>query len=540
MAFERRGFFKTDKLLKSKIFITVIFLSLFNAFNLSAITFKVASYNVENLFDLQYDGREYPEYIPYTGFKWDNSTYYKKLENIAKVLCDLDAHIIGLQEIESEMALKDLIATIKNRNCKYYKYYTIVKDKKEIPVRTALISVFPIVKKREIKLSGDFRDILQAKIDIGGKKLTIFVNHWKSKRWPEKHRIVFAERLIKEIGKLKTYDDYIILGDFNSNYNEFKAIKYNYKQNNTKGLTGINHILTTVSNNQLIDKFTILKNKGIRYHYNLWLEIDKFERFSYIFRNRRETPDGIIISQGLFDDLNISYVDCSFEVFKPPYLFNNNKINRWQRAKSGKAWHIGKGYSDHLPIYASFTNEPFKIKDDYPSTLFKKISNLYDDYKGKAIIKNAAIIYQHKNNCIIKSLNDRAIYCYNCLDSPKLFNVYDLLIHRIKKYKGLTEITSANIINIKGKIRDTEKFYIECNENTNYINNINEICSELEGMYKDEYLYFGKQKIRLFMPKNIKIENNKKISLQKVRIGFLKEPAIFVDEFSQLKNEYKH
>jgi len=31
--------------------------------------------------------------MPYTGFKWDNATYAKKLEHIAKVLCDLDAHI---------------------------------------------------------------------------------------------------------------------------------------------------------------------------------------------------------------------------------------------------------------------------------------------------------------------------------------------------------------------------------------------------------------------------------------------------------------
>jgi len=131
MAYSGRRFSQTHKLLKYKTLLTVIILGLFNPFNLTALTFKVASYNVENLFDLKDDKREYPEYMPYTGFKWDNATYAKKLEHIAKVLCDLDAHIVGLQEIESETALNDLITTIKNNGCKDYKYYGIVKDKKK-------------------------------------------------------------------------------------------------------------------------------------------------------------------------------------------------------------------------------------------------------------------------------------------------------------------------------------------------------------------------------------------------------------------------
>lgn len=535
MAHRRRELFKTDKMLKYKILFFAISLLLSFSLNLSAITFKVASYNVENLFDLKDDAREYPEYIPFTGFKWDNATYRKKLKNIAKVLCDLDAHIVGLQEVESESALKDLINTVKEHNCKDYKYYAIVKDSKEIPVRSAIISTFPILKKRDIKIPGDFRDILRADIDINGKHLTIFVNHWKSKRWPEKHRLIYAKKLMSEIKKLKKNRDYIALGDFNSNYDEFKTIKYNKRLNNTKGITGINHILKTISGDQLIDKFSILENQKFNYHYNLWLEIDKFERFSYIYRNKRETPDNIIISSQLFDDMNISYVDRSFGVFKPPYLFHNNKVYRWQRAKSGKAWHTGEGYSDHLPIYAYFTDEPFKIRDDFPASLNKTIADLYNNYDGDAIIRNAVVIYENKNSCVIKRENDKAIYCYKCLDNFKLFNIYDLIVHRIKKFKGLPEITSANIIRVKGSTIDVNKFYIKCNENTNFINHINEICHKVEGIYKNNYLYLGKQKIKLYINKNIKLKDNSKLILEKVRIGFFKEPEIIVEDVSQIK-----
>jgi endonuclease/exonuclease/phosphatase family metal-dependent hydrolase len=537
MAHRRGRFFKKNHFLVYTFFWFLLILLIFNNISLFAVTFKIASYNVENLFDLKDDGREYPEYIPNTGFRWDNITYKKKINNIAKVLCDLDADIVGLQEVESETALNDLIYTIKSNHCKDYGHYAIVKDKKTIPIRSAIISTFPIVKKKDIKLPGDFRDILKVDIEINGKVLTIFVNHWKSKRWPENFRIIYARKIMEEIKKLNINSDYILLGDFNANYDEFRYIKFNKRLNNTKGLTGINHILKTVSRNNLIDKFTILENLSKGYHYNLWLEIDKFERFSYIFRNRKETPDNIIISSSLFDKKNISYLDASFGVFKPLYLFNNDKINSWKRAKSGKAWHTGEGYSDHLPIYAYFTDVPFKIKDDYPASLNKTISELYKNNNTPAIIRNAALIYKYKNNCIIKRENDRAIYCYKCLDNFQILDIYDLYIHKLKKFKGLIEITSANIINKKGKIKNLDSFYITCNENTDFAKSINEICKEIEGIYNNEYLHLGKQKIKLTINKNIKIPNNKKLTLSRVRIGFLKEPTIIVEDSKEINYE---
>ncbi len=50
---------------------------------------RVASYNVENLFDLKYSGLEYYEYIPNTSWKWNKTNYKKKLQNIAKVIHDM-------------------------------------------------------------------------------------------------------------------------------------------------------------------------------------------------------------------------------------------------------------------------------------------------------------------------------------------------------------------------------------------------------------------------------------------------------------------
>ena len=57
---------------------------------LFAEKFTVASYNVENLFDLKNDGTEYKEYVPNTTSLWNKKTHDIKLNNISKVIRSLD------------------------------------------------------------------------------------------------------------------------------------------------------------------------------------------------------------------------------------------------------------------------------------------------------------------------------------------------------------------------------------------------------------------------------------------------------------------
>lgn len=52
------------------IIVSILFVLLYYITSIEAKTFKVASYNLENLFDLATDGTEYPEYIPNTGYGW--------------------------------------------------------------------------------------------------------------------------------------------------------------------------------------------------------------------------------------------------------------------------------------------------------------------------------------------------------------------------------------------------------------------------------------------------------------------------------------
>ena len=338
-------------------FLTAVFLQ---PVELYARQFKVATYNVENLFDLETSGNEYPEYAPNGIFNWNQKTFNIKIKNISKVLKDLNADIVILQEIESEKALLSLLKALKNNSVSYN--YRFISSEKQNAIKCAVISKFPFKNTAEIRIKNKaLRNILKTVIEVEDKQIVIYANHWKSKHGPEDMRVQAAEALQNDIKKLTPFTDYIVIGDFNSNYDEYLTFKNTAELNNTKGITGINHILKTISGSKPADQHTVSASETLKY--NLWLELPPDQRWSYKFKNNNETPDSIIIGPGLFDNKGISYLDDSFNRFAPNYLFKNNRIFRWQRSQNGHGSHTGSGYSDHLPIYALFTTEPFVRKN---------------------------------------------------------------------------------------------------------------------------------------------------------------------------------
>lgn len=333
--------------------IKYLFMVLFPVFLYSA-NFKIASYNVENLFDMKKDGNEYRGYIPNGKYGWNDKIYKIKLANTARVLKDLRADIVALQEIESKKALLDLQKELKANGVSYP--YVAIADLKDTSIKCSIISKFPIKKTREIKVSdlNKDRNILEVHFNIEGSRLIVFVNHWKSKRSGEKRRLVYAKALKKRIEALPEDADYIILGDLNSNYNEFETFKNNKKLNNTGGKTGINHVLLTLKDRKPVLEEQFKSNFSSGYLYNLWLELPAKKRWSYVYRAKKNSPDHIIVPSSLYDEKGVSYADNSFGVFKKNYmLLRRGSPKRWQR-KRGWGKHLGKGYSDHLPVYAEF------------------------------------------------------------------------------------------------------------------------------------------------------------------------------------------
>lgn len=515
--------------MKLKTLILIFFL-----YNLTfAKDFTIASYNVENFFDLKYDKTEYDEYIPNTKSNWNQTTYNTKLNNILKTIKDMDKDVIALQEIESDDAFNAISEKLPQ-----YKY-TLFKKYETSSVGLAILSKYEIVdfELLDVKYTKVNRPILKITLNIENNKLILFNNHWPSKRNAENQRILYAQKIQDYVKDLDNEVDYIILGDLNSNYNEDKTFKF-LKLNNTYGLTGINDVLNTKVENDYINKNEIL-NYEKKVHYNLWLELNTNERFSYKFKGKKETPDNIILSKSMFDNKNISYVDNSFKVFMPEYLIKNGKINRWEIQNK---IHKNRGFSDHLPIYATFsTSKQNKI-------LTPKINTIKEIYSHKNLsfpitISDVILLYKTEEIAIIKQINDRAIFVFKNTTNLNFNKTYTLNINKTDEFNGLLEIVDFTIEDEKINNLDNKSFYLDATEFDILKNDFqNEIITNISGFVKNGYfLYLFKneqKKIKLYSKnKELLPKNGQKITIINAHLGFYKtKPQIIIYN----KSDYKY
>ncbi len=147
--------------------------------------------------------------------------------------------------MENNHILQQLIARLDRVGCSYR--YSAISHKKDTAIQVALLSRHPITKQSDIEVSvaAGVRNILEVEVDIEGKALTLFVNHWKSKAYKgyESKRIKYAKALQSRIAKMPEKREYIILGDFNSDHNVYLTLEN--KINDTNGRTAFNDVLKT-------------------------------------------------------------------------------------------------------------------------------------------------------------------------------------------------------------------------------------------------------------------------------------------------------
>jgi exonuclease III len=373
-------------------------------------TIVVASYNVENLFDMEYSGNEYKEYIPNKN-NWNYNTYSIKLNNISDVISQINPHIAVLLEIESKQALKDLCNELKRKKTNYE--FQITSSKDNVYLTAVIISKFPPIYKETISIDSIKakyqRDMLRADILIGGDTLSVFACHWPSKAHKESTRLINAKVLKDYILRLPPQRDIIICGDLNEDYNECEIFN-TLGLNDTKGCTGLNHILGTVISkpNRPIEFLTKkhIINKTYYGFFDPWIELDESKRMSTVYKGMRQTLDHILLSQNLFDDKYLSYVNNSFCPFTwNGRLLKNNSPYRWEikHTKYG-FYHTGYGYSDHLPVIARFCRCPYFIdKEDTMLNNAKgeiKTGNFETGFDGWVICSKNVHIKRDSSNSV--------------------------------------------------------------------------------------------------------------------------------------------
>lgn len=490
----------------------------------------MATYNVENLFDALHQGSEYKEYIPGT-HNWNRRMVDIKLNHTAEVICDLDADILGLQEVENNHILQQLIGRLDRVGCPYR--YSAITHKKDTAIQVALLSRYPIRKQNEIvvSVSAGVRNILEVEVDIKGNALTLFVNHWKSKAYKgyESKRIKYAKALQARIAKMPEKKEYIILGDLNSDYNVYLTLEE--KLNDTYGQTALNDVLKTKIGDYLLEEDEMLK-AGQGVHYTLWKELAIDMRWSHKFYGKKSSLDHIVLPQHMFDGKGIDYLNNSFKVFKRSYLFTKKGyINKW-RYKNGK--HMAKGYSDHLPVYAYFDAKPYvagRKKKSVKKIEEKRIEYLYtiESLEGKIQLNDVVVVLKRGRNAVVKQRVDgRGIYLYGCAYKLEEGHKYDLLVEGIKTYHGLKEVTHAYKLKDKGLV-NVEK-YILTVDTFSWKGRIqNEVIKGITGIYKNHFLYLDDKKIPIyFKKKKLAPPNGSRLKIHYAHLGYYKRLQVVI------------
>lgn len=374
---------------------------------LVAREFHVATYNVENLFDLKHDGKEYEEYIPFSKSGWNEQMLEKKLLSLSQVLQDLNADIISLQEVENHNALALLNEKLGTNK---YPYVFVPDDSSNI--KTTLLSRFPILLSKALHVKNFSRPIYQVKVQVDEKILTIYLNHWPSYKNGLESRLAYAKELEKS---LHNAGEYLIIGDFNAPFN--------------------------VQENLWGKSLEELKKRS----YNLWYELPFSQRYSHSFFKSKKALDHIFVSFLMFDGKNIEYKKGSFRVFKPDYLLDENgNTKRWSISQKGKGKHLGVGVSDHLPLIASFETKNYTKAVPKKTTIKELLKQ--DEGVVDLILERVKVQKVEKYGVYIEDDSHARIFIYRPDFAMKEGEVYSLHVKNLGTYKGRKEITLASQI----------------------------------------------------------------------------------------------
>ena len=283
---------------------------------LSIFLVLIVNYNVENLFHPAHDSlKDDLEWTAEGERHWSYTRYYRKEENIARVLTNIGGwdgvDVVGLQEVENALCVKRLCYTLRRNEYDFVHY--------ESPDRRG-IDVAMLYKKSRVDtlhtraLKVDLgeettRDILYicARVD---KRDTIhfFVCHLPSQRggtaaseWKRKAAKAVLQQAVDSVFQTQAEAKIVVMGDMNSEPKD--------------DLTGLNNRMHGL--------------KGTHKYQGRWTCLDQFY-----------TSPNINGSVQIYDVEWILEPDEKYMGLRPKRTYNGVRYQN--------------GFSDHLPIILNF------------------------------------------------------------------------------------------------------------------------------------------------------------------------------------------
>jgi endonuclease/exonuclease/phosphatase family metal-dependent hydrolase len=259
--------------------------------------------------------------------------------------------VVVLQEVESEAAL----LALRDRSLRGLGYRHAVfargpaaspsREEPRVGVVTSVgvLSRLRVVRSRLYdpgRFQGStLRPILEVELELGGRTLTVFNSHWKSKiggvEATEAGRRLTAATLVRRLRVMLAADpraEVVVAGDLNLNLEELAAPGQPLLPAAAAAETG-------------------LTDSGVRL-YDPWYELAPAKRGSAVYAGRWQTPDHFLLAPGLLDEEGFQYRPGDFRVVRLPFLVHleSGFPRRFDPAGSPAAERADPGCSDHLPL----------------------------------------------------------------------------------------------------------------------------------------------------------------------------------------------
>ena len=330
-----------------------------------ATTLSVMTYNLENLFDTLHDkGKEDYTYLPLKfkntsrevqdyclsldndyyrescfNYDWSDSVLQRKMQNLSQVILSYNngagADIIVFQEVENIRVLKQLVSGYLSK--KGYRYIALEEGKDKRGIDVGMISKYPIRSQRihHINISKyssrHTRPILEVKLQVNKKTVTIFGNHWPSQGNVDEARIE-ASKVLRDMAMTSSSNLVIATGDFN---------------------TSSDDVLNGIELN-VLPYFIDVEAKARELKSNL-------NEGTHWYRGAWESLDKIFVLKKSLQSTKVQVDYLSYEILKKEFMlipkiwidYDNGTQTEFMIPNRYDT-KTGKGFSDHLPVAAKF------------------------------------------------------------------------------------------------------------------------------------------------------------------------------------------
>ena len=293
---------------------------------LSVLLIIIVNYNVENLFHPAHDSlKDDIEWTADGERHWSYTRYYKKVDNIARVLTNIGewdgVDVVGLQEVENALCVKRLCYTLRRNEYDFVHYESpdrrgidVALIYKKSRVDTIQTRAIPVKLSQTTSNPQTTRDILYVSALVDKQDtMHFFVCHLPSQRggkaeseWKREAAKQVLERAIDSVYATNPDAKIIVMGDMNSGDLKVKGLKDKWT-NDKRPMT----------NDQ----------SGTHKYQGRWTFLDHF----YV------SPAIDSVSQAeVYNAEWIQEPDEKYLGLKPKRTYNG--------------FHYQNGYSDHLPI----------------------------------------------------------------------------------------------------------------------------------------------------------------------------------------------